>query len=163
MPSFDIVSELNWHEVTNAVDQATREVKVERFDFRGVNASYTFDQKNKQVKLVAESDYQVEQMLDILRLRMVKRGIDPKCLDADDPQPSGKEIHQVVKLKEGIEQELAKKIVKLLKDNKFKAQAQINGDKLRVTDKKRDELQTVMAFLRAQELEMPVQFDNFRD
>ncbi|MBI2381502.1 MAG: YajQ family cyclic di-GMP-binding protein [Gammaproteobacteria bacterium] len=162
MPSFDIVSELNWHEVDNAVDQATRELAT-RYDFKGCNVSFSYDQKNKQVKVVAESEYQVDQMVDILRLKFIKRGIDPKCLDLGEHQPSGKEMHLVVKLKEGIEQDLAKKIVKLLKDNKMKAQAQINGDKLRVTDKKRDELQAAMAFLRAQELDMPIQFDNFRD
>lgn len=162
MPSFDIVSELNWHEVDNAVDQSKRELDT-RYDFRGVKTDIAYSEKDKQVKLKAETEYQLDQMVDILRMKFIKRGIDPKCINVEKYEPSGREIHQIIKLKEGIEQELSKKIIKLLKDNKFKAQAQINGDKLRVTDKKRDDLQQVIAFLRAQDLEMPLQFDNFRE
>ena len=160
MPSFDIVSELNQHEVSNAVDQANREVGT-RYDFKGTDAK--FDLNDKRIKLIAESDFQLDQMLEVLRNKLTKRGVDLKHLDPQDPVVLHKKSEQEVLLKEGIESTLAKKIVKLIKDEKLKVQAQIQGEQVRVTGKKRDDLQTVIAFLKAKDLESPLQFTNFRD
>ncbi|MDX9874187.1 MAG: YajQ family cyclic di-GMP-binding protein [Spongiibacteraceae bacterium] len=162
MPSFDIVSEVDLHQFTNAVDQCNRTIDT-RFDFKGVDASFERDQLS--VTLTAESDMQVDQMLDMLRGALVKCKIDPLAMDAEEPQPSGKVIRQKVTMKNGLETDLAKKIVKLIKDSKLKVQAQIQDKQVRVTGKKRDDLQAVMALLRSQEppLEQPLQFTNFRD
>ncbi len=160
MPSFDIVSEVDQHEVTNAVDQANREVGT-RFDFKGVGAKY--EQNGFVVTLVAEVEFQVQQMLDILRSKLVKRDIDVACMECADVVQSGMQARMEVTLRQGIETLLAKKIVKMIKDKKMKVQAAIQGDKVRVTGKKRDDLQQVMAMLREADLEMPLQFNNFRD
>ena len=160
MPSFDIVSELDQHEVVNAVDQATREVDT-RFDFRGSDAK--FELKDKVITLHAKSDFQLKQMLDILMLRLSKRGIDVQCLKADDPVVNLQDARQIVTLREGIDAELGKKIQRLIKDSKIKVQAAIQDKQLRVTGKSRDDLQSIMAMARSAKLEMPLQFTNFRD
>ena len=160
MPSFDIVSEVDLHEAANAVDQAGREVDT-RFDFKGSGAKYELAES--AITLTGESDFQLQQMREILHLKLAKRGVDIGSLKADPPSTVGRQAKQTITLVQGIDSALAKKIVKLLKDSKIKAQAAIQGDKVRVTGKKRDDLQECIALLRASELEQPVQFDNFRD
>ena len=160
MPSFDIVSELDSHEVTNAVDQANKEVST-RFDFKGSNAS--FEQQDDSIIMKAESTFQLQQMLPILYSKMGKRGIDIASLESGKIQDTGKTAQQPISLKQGIDSDLAKKIVKLIKDKKLKVQAAINGDKVRVTGKKRDDLQEVIQMLRNEDLGQPLQFNNFRD
>ncbi len=160
MPSFDVVSEVDKHEVTNAVDQANREVGT-RFDFKGVDAK--FEQNELVVTVVAEVEFQVQQMLDILRTKLVKRSIDVACIECGEVVQSGMQARMEVTLRQGIETLLAKKIVKMIKDKKMKVQAAIQGDKVRVTGKKRDDLQSVMAMLREADIDMPLQFNNFRD
>ncbi len=160
MPSFDIVCELDKHEAANAVDQANREIGT-RFDFKGVDASYTLS--DKEITLTAESKFQLSQMLEILHNKLAKRQIDLKHLESKEPVLQGKTATQVLTLQEGIPQDKAKNIIKQIKDQKFKVQSAIQGDQVRVTGKKRDDLQEVMAYLRKAELELPVQFTNFRD
>jgi hypothetical protein len=160
MPSFDIVSEVDIHELTNAVDQANRELST-RFDFKGVEASFVLD--DKLITQSAPSDFQLQQMTDILRARLFARKIDARCLEFGDVETNLAGARQKVTVKQGIERELAKKLQGALKDAKLKVDSQINGDKLRVTGKKRDDLQAAMALLRGQEFERPLQFDNFRD
>lgn len=160
MPSFDVVSEINMHELTNALDQASREVST-RFDFKGSNARY--EHKDKTITLHAQSDFQLKQMLDILNLKLAKRSIDIACLEIKPPQQSGKEARQEIVLKQGIDSTLGKKITGLIKDSKIKVQASIMGEQVRVTGKKRDDLQEVIALLRQAKLDLPVQFSNFRD
>ena len=160
MPSFDIVSEVDTHELTNAVDQASRELTT-RFDFKGVEAS--FEQDDATIKQSAPSEFQLQQMTDILRARLVARKIDVRCLEEAEPEINLAGARQKITVKQGIEQKLAKKIVASIKDAKLKVEAQINGDKLRITGKKRDDLQAAMALLRATSFELPLQFDNFRD
>jgi cyclic-di-GMP-binding protein len=160
MPSFDIVSEVNKHELTNAIDTANRELG-NRFDFKGQDASYELD--DSVVIQRAPSDFQLKQMLDILRARLLARGIDIRCLDVAEPEVNLAGARQKVTIKQGIEQKIAKKIVAALKDAKIKVEAQINGDKLRVSGKKRDDLQDAMALLRKGDFELPLQFENFRD
>ena len=161
MPSFDVVSELDKHEVTNAVDNAKKELE-RRYDLRG-KGSFEFNDKQQQITLIGDADFQLDQMMQILELSLTKRNIDLRCLKANEPFASGKQVKQTVELKEGIDKELAKKIVALIKDSKLKVQAAIQGEQVRVTGKKRDDLQDVMALLRASELEMPLQYNNFRD
>lgn len=160
MPSFDVVSEVNLHEAANAVDQSNREVGT-RFDFKGTGAKY--EQKEAVITLIAQNDFQLKQMLDILHAKLTKRGIDIACLKVDEPQIAGREARQAVTLRQGIDQPLAKKIVQLIKDSKMKVQASIQGEQVRVTGKKRDDLQEVIALLRKNNLDLPVQFTNFRD
>ena len=160
MPSFDIISEVEAVELRNAVDNANRELST-RFDFRGVEAS--FDYKDESVKLTAQDDFQLKQMRDILRSNLTKRNVDPNAMEAKAADQTGRTWHQTVIFKQGIETDVAKKIVKLIKDNKVKVQVAIQGDKVRVTGKKRDDLQAVMALVRSGELGQPFQFDNFRD
>lgn len=160
MPSFDVVSDVDKQTLTNAVDQANR-VVVNRFDFKGVDAK--FERSEFQLTLVAEAEFQVEQMLDILKGTLHKSGIDISCLKVDKPQTSGKQVKQQVLVRTGLDTELSKKIVKLIKDSKMKVQAQIQSDQVRVTGKKRDDLQEVMQLLREAKIEMPLQYTNFRD
>jgi cyclic-di-GMP-binding protein len=160
MPSFDIVSELNAHEVANAVDQANREVGT-RFDFKGTNAKYEL--KEFVITLNAQADFQLKQMMDMLRLKLSKRGIDVICMKIDDPVISGNTAKQIVTLRQGIETELGKKIQRVIKDSKLKVQAAIQDKQIRVTGKSRDDLQEVIALVRGAKLEMPFQFTNFRD
>ena len=160
MPSFDVVSELNAHELTNAVDQANREL-AQRFDFKDTGA--VFELLEHTVTMKAEVDFQLKQMLDILKLRLSKRGIDLAYLDAKDPQITLATAQQEIEFKQGIDQETGKKISRLIKDSKLKVQAALQGDKVRVTGKSRDDLQQAMQLLRGSKLETPLQFNNFRD
>ena len=160
MPSFDIVSEVDLHELTNAIDQANRELTT-RFDFKGVEAEFALD--DKLVTQSAPSEFQLKQMTDILRARLIARGIDARCLEFGDVESNLAGSRQKVTIKQGVERELAKKIQTSLKDAKLKVDSQINGDKLRVNGKKRDDLQAAMALLRGMEFERPLQFENFRD
>ena len=160
MPSFDVVSEVDVSELKNAVDNANRELKT-RFDFRGVKASFSFEKGI--AKLVSEHDKQLRQLLDILRVHVIKRGIEASSMDTEKAVHSGHSWSQTVKFKEGIDQPMAKKIVKLIKDKKMKVQTAIQGEELRVTGKKRDDLQAVMTLIRGAELGQPFQFNNFRD
>ncbi len=160
MPSFDIISEIDSVELRNAVDNANRELST-RFDFRGVEAS--FEYKDEVVKLKAEADFQLKQMRDILRGNLTKRNVDPNAMESKEATASGKNWSQDVLFKQGIDTPTAKKIVKQIKDSKIKVQAAIQGEKVRVTGKKRDDLQAVMALVREAELGQPFQFDNFRD
>ena len=160
MPSFDIVSEVDTHELTNAVDQANRELTT-RFDFKGVEATFALD--DNVISQSAPSEFQLQQMTDILRARLVARKIDARCLEFGDIETNLAGARQKVTVKQGIERELAKKLQGAMKDAKLKVDSQINGDKLRVNSKKRDDLQAAMALLRGQEFGVPLQFDNFRD
>jgi cyclic-di-GMP-binding protein len=160
MPSFDAVSELNAHEVANAIDQANRELS-QRFDFKDTGAR--FELKEFTVTMHAQVDFQLKQMLEILKLRLSKRGIDLVCLDVKEAQTTLSAAHQELLLKHGVDQETGKKITRLLKDSKLKVQASLQGEKVRVTGKQRDDLQSAMALLRAAKLEVPLQFNNFRD
>jgi uncharacterized protein YajQ (UPF0234 family) len=160
MPSFDAVSELNAHEVTNAVDQANRELS-QRFDFKDTGAVYEL--KDFTVTLKAEVDFQLKQMLEILKLRLSKRGVDLVCLEVKDPTSNLASAQQQVVLRQGIDQETGKKISRLVKDSKLKVQASLQGDKVRITGKQRDDLQAAMALLRGAKLEVALQFNNFRD
>lgn len=162
MPSFDVVSELTMHEVVNAVDQANREVST-RFDFKGTNAKFELKEKDKTITLEAQADFQVGQMRDILNAKLSKRGIDFRSLKIDEPIESGKTVKQTITLQEGIDAKLGKEITQLIRDHKFKVKASIQDNKIRVTGDKRDELQTVIAFLRSQEFVLPLQYNNFRD
>jgi cyclic-di-GMP-binding protein len=159
MPSFDVVSELDKHEVTNAVDNAIKELD-RRYDLKGKG---TFEFKELTVNLTAEAEFQLEAMVEILKLCLIKRKIDAQCLEIKDAFASGKVMKQEAVLKEGIDKELAKKIVAHIKDAKLKVQAAIQGEQVRVTGKKRDDLQEAMAVLRGHEFGMPLQFNNFRD
>jgi len=160
MPTFDVISEVDLHEATNAIDQANRELGT-RYDFRGVQAR--FSQKEHLIDLEAESEFQLEQMLEMLRTKLAGRKIDIRCLEVKEPEKSGKQIKQQVTLRQGIDKDLARELVKQIKESKLKVQAAIIGDKVRVTGKKRDDLQQAIALLRAAEFELPLQFDNFRD
>ncbi|MBQ0755801.1 MAG: YajQ family cyclic di-GMP-binding protein [Amphritea sp.] len=160
MPSFDIVSELDMHEVSNAVDQANREL-VNRYDFNKVDA--TFELAAEVITLQAEVDFQLQQMLEILRSKLVGRKIDIKSMDVGDAHTAHMRARQLVTLKQGLDQPFSKKIIKLIKDKKLKVQTQVQGEQVRVTGKKRDDLQSVMAMLREEDLELPLQYNNFRD
>jgi uncharacterized protein YajQ (UPF0234 family) len=160
MPSFDVVSELNAHELTNAVDQANRELS-QRFDFKDTGAVYELLEHTVTMK--AQVDFQLRQMLDILKLRLSKRGIDLAYLDVKDPQITLATAQQEVLFKQGIDQETGRKISRLIKDSKLKVTAALQGDKVRVTGKSRDDLQQAIQLLRGSKLETPLQFNNFRD
>jgi len=160
MPSFDVVSEVDMHELTNAVDQTNREVG-NRFDFKGTNSKV--EHSGGEITIISESEFQVEQVLDILRNKMVKRGIDIGCLEIKEPITSGKEVRQLIIARQGIDKDLARKIVKMVKDSKIKVQAAIQGDQVRISGKKRDDLQQVIAMLREAKLDLPLQYSNFRD
>jgi uncharacterized protein YajQ (UPF0234 family) len=160
MPSFDVVSKVDLHEFTNAVDQARRELD-KRYDLRGTGAR--FELEATVITQFAASEYQLDQLLEILRLRAAARGIDPRCLDPGQVEVNLAGARRVITLKQGIEQASAKKLVAQIKEAKLKVEAQIQGDKLRVSGKKRDDLQLAMALLRKAPLELPLQFENFRD
>lgn len=160
MPSFDIVSEADLQEVRNAVDQANRETGT-RFDLRGVDAG--FELGDGIIKLHAEHEFQLKQLMDILRQKMVKRGVDLGCLDSDDPVCSLKSARQEIAIRQGIDTETAKRIIKSIKGAKLKVQAQIQGEQVRVTGKKRDDLQQTISHLREADWGLPLQFINFRD
>ena len=160
MPSFDTVSELDAHELANAVDQANREL-AQRFDFKDTGAS--FELKDFSITLHAQVDFQLKQMLEILKLRLSKRGIDLKCLEVKEPQTTLSSAQQELLLRHGIDAETGKLLTRLIKDSKLKVQASLQGEKVRVSGKQRDDLQAAMALLRGAKLDRPLQFNNFRD
>jgi cyclic-di-GMP-binding protein len=161
MPSFDVVSEIDMHELTNAVDQANREIN-NRFDFKGTKSR--IEQTERTLKLIAPTEFQVTQMQDILYSKLSKRQIDIRCVDAGKITSNLAETQQEIVIKEGIDKELAKKLVKIVKESKLKVQAAIQGEQVRITGKKRDDLQDAIAMLRSEKtIEMPMQFTNFRD
>jgi uncharacterized protein YajQ (UPF0234 family) len=160
MPSFDIISEFDKHEIKNAIDQATKEVTT-RFDFKGTESS--FELNDEKLIMLSESTFQLQQMFSIACAKLSRRGIDIACMEVGEAKGSGKLMRQEITLKQGLDSVLAKKIVKLIKDKKLKVQAAIQGDQVRVTGKNRDDLQAVIKMLREEKLDMPLQFDNFRD
>jgi uncharacterized protein YajQ (UPF0234 family) len=161
MPSFDVVSEIDQHELTNAVDQANREIG-NRFDFKGTNSR--IELSGQTLKLVSAAEFQVKQIMDILQNKMSRRGIDIRCLDPGPIEETHNEAHQEVGVRQGIDKDLARKLVKKIKDSKIKVQAAIQGDQLRVSGKKRDDLQEVIALLKNDKsIHLPLQFTNFRD
>jgi uncharacterized protein YajQ (UPF0234 family) len=160
MPSFDVVSEIDHHELKNALDQANREIGT-RYDFKGSNAK--IEQTGNELTLEAESEFQIKQMVPILKEKMSKREIDVDCLEYADIVEMNKRARQQVSVREGLDKDLARKMVKLIKDSKIKVQAAIQGEQLRVNGKKRDDLQQVMQLLREAKLGIPLQFNNFRD
>ena len=160
MPSFDVVSEVDKHELTNAVDQANREL-ANRFDFKGTDAK--FELEGYVVTQVAPSAFQLKQMIDILRGRLSARSIDVRCMDVADPLENLGGARQKITVKQGIEQAVSKKLIASIKDAKLKVETQITGDKLRVTGKKRDDLQDAIALLKKADVPLPLQFNNFRD
>jgi len=160
MPYFDAVSRVDSHELANAVDQANREV-AKRYDLRGSGAR--FELQEDLITQFAQSEYQLNQLLDILRLRLAARGIDPRSIEPGAVEVNLSVARRKISVRQGIEQVVAKKLVASLKEAKLKVDAQINGDKLRVTGKKRDDLQTAIALLRKCDIDLPLQFENFRD
>ncbi|MDX1499459.1 MAG: YajQ family cyclic di-GMP-binding protein [Woeseiaceae bacterium] len=160
MPSFDVVSDFDAHEAANGVDQANREVST-RFDFKGTGSKFELD--GQVIELTSQSDFQLQQMRDILRQKLAKRGIDIACLEEQQPELSGSQARQKIVLRRGIETDLARKLVKMVKGSKLKVQAAIQGDKLRVSGKKRDDLQAVIALLKDANIDLPLQYENFRD
>ncbi len=160
MPSFDVVSDFDAHEARNGVDQANREVTT-RFDFKGTGSKFELDEN--VISLTTQSDFQLKQMMDILHQKLSKRGIDIGCLDEQEPEFSGSEARQKVIMRRGIDTDRARKLVKQIKTRKLKVQAAIQGDKLRVSGKKRDDLQNVIAMLKESDIGLPLQYENFRD
>jgi len=160
IPSFDVVSEIDRHELRNAVDQASREL-AQRFDFKGVEAA--FELLDTTVTMTAPAPFQLKQMLEILKLKLAKRGIDVGCLDLQPPTVNLARAVQDAVMKHGIDAETGRKVARLVKDSRLKVQAQIQGDKVRIIGKKRDDLQEAIALLRKAEMGIPLQFDNFRD
>ena len=161
MPSFDVVSEVDLNELTNAVDQTAREIG-NRYDFKGSSARIV--REGEAVNVFADSDFQLKQVLEIFYTRAAKRGIDVAAMEEGKQETiSGDKVRQTLTARQGIGQELAKKIVRLIKDGKVKVQAAVQGEKVRVTGKKRDDLQQVIALLREAKLDQPLQYDNFRD
>ena len=160
MPSFDIVSEVDIQEVRNAVDQANREVGT-RFDFKGVDAK--FEHNASEIYLKAEQEFQLNQMMDILRQKLVKRKVDIACMEIKNPETSLNAARQQVLIKQGIDTITAKKMVKAIKAGKIRVQAQIQEKQVRVTGKKRDDLQEIISMMRETDYGLPLQFQNFRD
>ena len=161
MPSFDVVSQVNWAEITNAIDQANREVS-NRYDFKGTDARV--EQNGAELTVYADDEFKAEQVVDVLHAKLAKRKVDLGCLEAGPvKQIGGNKARLDITIRHGIEQSLAKKIVKLVKDSKHKAQASVQGDQVRISGKKRDELQQIIALLRDSKLGLPLQFVNFRD
>ena len=160
MPSFDVVSDFDQHEASNAVDQANREVQT-RFDFKGTGSKFVLEEQ--VITLTTESDFQLKQMMDIVQQKLAKRGVDIACLEEQEPEFSGSEARQKVVLRRGIDADRARKLVKEIKAAKLKVQAAIQGDKLRVSGKKRDDLQSVISLLKDTDVGPPLQYENFRD
>jgi uncharacterized protein YajQ (UPF0234 family) len=161
MPSFDVVCEANTVEVKNAVDQANKEITT-RFDFKGSDAR--IEQKERELTAYADSEFQLNQVRDVLTGKMVKRNVDVRFLDHGKIEKiGGDKVKQVIKVKNGIESDMAKKIVRIVKDSKIKVQASIQGDAVRITGAKRDDLQSAIAMLRKDVTELPLEFSNFRD
>ena len=162
MPSFDVVSELQTFEVKHAVQNTEKEVAT-RFDFKGSDIKIELNEKDKKVTITADNELQLENVYAMFEKHLIKRGIDLQSLDPQDSAGSGKQVKQVVNLKDGLDSDTAKKISKALKESDLKVSAAIQGDKVRITDKKRDTLQQTMAFLKEQQFGVPLQFNNFKD
>ena len=163
MPSFDIVSEVNQVEIHNAVDQCNKEI-ANRFDFKGSDARVELNEKEKSLIAYADDDFKLRQLRDVLTGRMAKRGVDVRCLAPGDIEKvSGNKVKQAIAVRQGVDQELGRKIVKLVKDSKLKVQASIQGDAVRVAGAKKDILQDVIALVRKSVSDVPIQFRNFRD
>ena len=160
MPSFDIVSEVDMHELANAIDQTNREVST-RFDFKGSKSRV--EHKGTEITLIAPSEFQINQIYDIFQNRLAKRKIDTGCLDKGDIKESNNEARQIIIIKQGLDKELTKKVTKLIKESKLKVQSTIQGEQVRVTGKKRDDLQAVMSLLKEADISLPLQYTNFRD
>ncbi|MDA0679552.1 MAG: YajQ family cyclic di-GMP-binding protein [Proteobacteria bacterium] len=160
MPSFDVVSEFDTHEASNAVDQANREVGV-RFDFKGTDSKYALE--GDAITLTSQTEFQLRQMLEILHQKLAKRGIDIGCLKEEKVETNGREARLKVVMRQGLDAPLARELVKKIKDSKIKVQSSIQGDKLRINGKKRDDLQAVIALLKSSGTELPLQYENFRD
>lgn len=161
MPSFDVVSEVDAHELSNAIDQVNREIG-NRYDFKGSNAKV--EQADKLLNLEAESEFQLNQMEELIYNKMARREIDTRCLEKGKIEERGKRAYQTITVKQGIDKDLARKMVKMVKDMKLKVQAAVQGEQLRITGKKRDDLQAVMAMFRQDDnIKIPLQFNNFRD
>jgi uncharacterized protein YajQ (UPF0234 family) len=160
MPSFDVVSDFDAHEAANAVDQANREVNT-RFDFKGTGSKFELD--DQVIALTSQSEFQLQQMMDILRQKLAKRAVDLGCLDEQEPEITGSAARQNVILRRGIDSDLARKLVKTVKNSKIKVQAAIQGDKLRISGKKRDDLQATIRLLKDTDVDLPLQYENFRD
>jgi len=160
MPSFDITSKVDMHEITNAIDQANREIE-NRFDFKDSHA--TFELKKDEIILFAQNTFQLQQMIPILELKMTKRKLDIRSLKINKPEENLSQAKQTMTIKQGIDHDLGKKITKLIKDSKIKVQASMQGEQIRITGKKRDDLQEIIALLNQQNFELPLQFENFRD
>ena len=160
MPSFDVVSEVDLHELTNAVDQAARELST-RYDFRDVDASY--EHNKTDIELTASADFQVKQMLEILHMKLTRCGIDINCLEEKKSYASGKQTKQLLTVKQGLDKEMTKKIIKAVKEAKLKVQSAVHGEKVRITGKKRDDLQSAIALMKEEDFGLPLQFENFRD
>lgn len=160
MPSFDVVSQVDKHELANAIDQCNREI-TNRFDFKGSDARV--EQQERELCIVAQAEFQIKQIHDILRAKLAKRGIDVGCLEFGEIRTAGQEARQIVTARDGIDTELARKIVKRVKDSKLKAQAAIQEDQVRITGKQRDDLQAVIALLKQASFDLPLQYINFRD
>ena len=160
MPTFDVVSEVDLHEVTNALDQANREVST-RFDFKGTDSRFEID--DSVITMISQSDFQLNQMHEMLLSKLSKRGINIGSVETGKAELIGQQARQKVTLRQGIDRDLARKIIKLIKDAKHKVQTAVQGEQIRVSAKKRDDLQVVIADLRQAELGLPLQFNNFRD
>lgn len=160
MPSFDAVSEVDMHELTNAVQNSNRAIS-QRYDFKGTDTRV--EQTKEEIKLISESEFQVDQVLDIVHKELVRRKLDIKCLEQGEPKPNGKLVEQKLLLRQGIDKDTSRKMVKLVKDSKIKVQVAVQGEQVRVTGKKRDDLQAVMSLFREADLDVPLQFTNFRD
>ena len=160
MPSFDVVSEIDQHELTNAIDQANREIS-NRFDFKGTNSK--IDMQDNSLSIVTASEFQVKQINDILETKISKRGIDIRCLDYGEIIENNNEARQEIGIKKGVDKDLGRKIVKMIKSSKLKVQAAIQGEQVRVTGKKRDDLQQVISELKDAKFDIPLQYVNFRD
>lgn len=162
MPSFDIVSELNVQEVRNAIGNADKEIAT-RFDFKGSDISIELNEKSKTITITTDNELQADNVYAILEKQLIKRGVDLQSLDPQDKAQSGKYTKQIINLKDGLDADSAKKIAKALKESDLKVAASIQGDKVRVSDKKKDNLQAAMAFLKEKSFGVPLQFNNFKD
>ena len=160
MPSFDVVSNFDAHEVSNAVNQANHEINT-RFDFKGTGSKFEFE--GQLVTLTTQSDFQLKQMLDMLRQKLAKRGVDIGCIKEEKPEVTSSQAQQKVILRKGIDMPLAKDLVKTIKGSKLKVQVAIQGDKLRVNSKKRDNLQSIIGLLKNMDIDLPLQYENFRN
>ncbi len=160
MPSFDVVSEIDQHELTNAIDQANREIN-NRFDFKGTNSK--IEMVDNSLTIISSSEFQIKQIHDILETKVTKRSIDIRCLDYGEITENNNEARQPVNIKKGVDKELARKIVKMIKSSKLKTQAAIQGEQVRISGKKRDDLQETIAVLKNEKFDIPLQYINFRD